>query len=137
MNCIRRQAKIEQFRENIERVQALGGLHQAFGTVTTAAIDLTDLLRAQIVMLVSALDHYTLLLYHNLVLLNFGQFMSIERCIFQYFFIFLRVSCADLTGKNTISSNIHTLIHSTPLECKSRDPSFSIDILLRWSKAAA
>ena len=49
---------IEQFRENIERVQALGGLHQAFGNVTTAAVDLTDLLRAQIVMLVSALDHY-------------------------------------------------------------------------------
>ena len=49
---------IEQFRENIERVQDLSGLHQAFGNVTTAAVDLTDLLRAQIVMLVSALDHY-------------------------------------------------------------------------------
>lgn len=49
---------IEQFRENIERARALGGLHQAFGNVTTAAVDLTDLLRAQIVMIVSALDHY-------------------------------------------------------------------------------
>ena len=49
---------IEQFRENIERAQALGGLHQAFGNVPTAAVDLTDLLRTQIVMIVSALDHY-------------------------------------------------------------------------------
>ena len=49
---------IEQFRENITRVQNLGGLHTAFGNVTTAVVDLTDLLRAQIVMIVSALDHY-------------------------------------------------------------------------------
>ena len=49
---------IEQFRENITRVKTLGGLHQAFGELTTPAVDLTDLLRAQIVMIVSALDHY-------------------------------------------------------------------------------
>ena len=49
---------IEQFRENITRVQNLGGLHTAFGNVTTAVVDLTDLLRAQIVMIVSALNHY-------------------------------------------------------------------------------
>ena len=40
------------------RVKTLGGLHQAFGELTTPAVDLTDLLRAQIVMIVSALDHY-------------------------------------------------------------------------------
>lgn len=49
---------IEQFQENIERVRALGGLHAAFDKVTTGAVDLTDLLRAQIVMIVSALDYY-------------------------------------------------------------------------------
>ena len=49
---------IEQFQENIERVRALGGLHAAFSKVITPAVDLTDLLRAQIVMIVSALDHY-------------------------------------------------------------------------------
>ena len=49
---------IEQFRENIARVQSLGGLHEAFDQMTTPAVDLTDLLRAQIVMVVSALDHY-------------------------------------------------------------------------------
>ena len=49
---------IEQFRENIARVQTLGGLHAAFDQQTTGVVDLTDLLRAQIVMIVSALDHY-------------------------------------------------------------------------------
>ena len=49
---------IEQFRENITRVQDLGGLHTALDNTTTSVIDLTDLLRAQIVMIVSALDLY-------------------------------------------------------------------------------
>lgn len=49
---------IEQFRENIARVQVLDGVHTALDNITTPALDLTDLLRAQIVMIVSALDHY-------------------------------------------------------------------------------
>ena len=49
---------IEQFRLNIERVQALGGLYEALSQLTTSAMDLTDFLRAQIVMAVSALDLY-------------------------------------------------------------------------------
>lgn len=49
---------IEQFRENITRVQVLDGVHTALDNTTTAALDLTDLLRAQIVMIVSALDLY-------------------------------------------------------------------------------
>ena len=49
---------LEQFRENAARVVALGGLHDALEQTTTAAVDLTDLLRAQIAMIVSALDHY-------------------------------------------------------------------------------
>ena len=49
---------IDQFRENITRVKTLSGLHDAFNQQTTGIVDLTDLLRAQIVMIVSALDHY-------------------------------------------------------------------------------
>ena len=49
---------IEQFRENITRVRELGGLQAALDNATTDAVDLTDLLRAQIVMIVSALDLY-------------------------------------------------------------------------------
>ena len=49
---------IEQFRENITRVRNLGGLYTAFDNTTTSVMDLTDLLRAQMVMVVSALDLY-------------------------------------------------------------------------------
>ncbi len=47
---------IDQFRDNITRVRDLGGLHAALINTTTVAVDLTDLLRTQIVMVVSALD---------------------------------------------------------------------------------
>lgn len=49
---------IEQFRKNITRVQDLGGLHTVLDNTTTSAVDLSDILRAQIVMIVSALDLY-------------------------------------------------------------------------------
>src|SRR3990172_4920646 len=49
---------IQQFRSNIERVHALGGLYNALSRLTTPAVDITDILRAQIVLAVSALDHY-------------------------------------------------------------------------------
>ena len=49
---------IQQFRENIERVRVLGGLYGVLDQMTTPAVDATDLLRAQFVMAVSALDHY-------------------------------------------------------------------------------
>ena len=49
---------LQQFRENIKRVQALGGLYDVLSQQTTSALDLADLLRSQIVMVVSAMDHY-------------------------------------------------------------------------------
>lgn len=49
---------LKQFRENIERVRALGGMYQALQQLTTPAMEATDLLRAQFVMAVSALDSY-------------------------------------------------------------------------------
>ncbi len=49
---------ITQFRENINRVRTLGGLYQALDSLTTPLIDGTDILRSQIVLSVSALDHY-------------------------------------------------------------------------------
>ena len=39
-------------------MRALGGLYAALYRLTTPAVDATDLLRAQIVLAVSALDHY-------------------------------------------------------------------------------
>ena len=49
---------IEHFRTNIERVRALGGQYAAITRLTTAIVDSTDILRAQIVLVVSALYHY-------------------------------------------------------------------------------
>ncbi|MCR4303644.1 MAG: HEPN domain-containing protein [Gallionella sp.] len=49
---------IEDFRENISRVQHMGGLHKAMLSLMTGAVDTSDLLRAQIVLAVSALDCY-------------------------------------------------------------------------------
>ncbi len=49
---------LEHFHENIVRVRALGGLTEALVSMTTSAVDSTDMLRAQYVLAVSALDHY-------------------------------------------------------------------------------
>ena len=49
---------INQFQQNITNVRSLGGLFEALDGLTTPAVDATDLLRAQVVMAVSALDHY-------------------------------------------------------------------------------
>ena len=49
---------IKQYRENINRVRELGALAEAVERIATAALDLTDILRAQIVLAVSAADHF-------------------------------------------------------------------------------
>ncbi len=48
---------IAQFRENVKRIRELGALAGAVETLTTAAIDVSDILRSQLVLVVSALDH--------------------------------------------------------------------------------
>lgn len=52
------QKALDAFRGSISRVHHLGGLHKAILSLTTPAIDASDLLRAQIVLAVSALDFY-------------------------------------------------------------------------------
>lgn len=51
------QAAIDQFRVNIARVRNLGVIHNTLNVQTTAAIDLSDILRSELVMAISALDH--------------------------------------------------------------------------------
>lgn len=46
-----------QFDENLKRVRALGVLGAAMDSMTTAAIDVSDVWRAQLVLAVSALDY--------------------------------------------------------------------------------
>ena len=52
------QVAIDQFRVNIARVRNLGVIHNILNAQTTAVIDLSDILRSELVMAVSALDHY-------------------------------------------------------------------------------
>lgn len=42
----------------MDRARHLGGLHDALSSLTTNAVDSSDLLRSQLVLGVSALDHY-------------------------------------------------------------------------------
>jgi RiboL-PSP-HEPN len=47
---------INQFRDNLKRARELGALAGAIEALTTPAIDVSDLLRSQLVLAVSALD---------------------------------------------------------------------------------
>ena len=52
------QEAIDRFRTNLIRVRNLGSIVTALSSQTTGALDLTDILRAELVLSVSALDHY-------------------------------------------------------------------------------
>lgn len=49
---------IQQFQTNINQVKNLGGIFSALDQSTTSALDLSDILRSEIVMVVSALDYF-------------------------------------------------------------------------------
>lgn len=49
---------MDQFKINIQKSKNLGTIYQALKTNTTQALDLSDILRAEFVLAVSALDHY-------------------------------------------------------------------------------
>ena len=52
------QTAIDQFHTNLERVRNLGTIYKVLRSQTTGALDLSDILRAELVLAVSALDHY-------------------------------------------------------------------------------
>jgi hypothetical protein len=52
------QPAIDQFRSNAERVRNIHAIYLRFSAMLTPAMDLSDILRAEIVMIVSALDQY-------------------------------------------------------------------------------
>lgn len=49
---------IDAFRISMDHARHLGGLHDALSSLTTSAVDASDLLRAQLVLGVSALDYF-------------------------------------------------------------------------------
>lgn len=52
------QSALDQFRISVNRVRDLISLHNSIKAQSTPALDLTDLLRASLVLAVSALDYY-------------------------------------------------------------------------------
>lgn len=52
------QRALDAFRDSIARVEHLGGLHKAIEGLTTPIVDTSDLLRAQVVLALSAFDYY-------------------------------------------------------------------------------
>src|SRR5262249_55692038 len=49
---------LAQFRNNIEGVRSLGALAAAVSKMTKPVVDVSDILRAELVFAVSALDHF-------------------------------------------------------------------------------
>ena len=78
------QAAIDQFRVNIGRVRNLGTMYKILRTQTTKVLDLSDILRAELVMAVSALDQYI----HELVRLGMLEAYSGHRVQTQAFLRF-------------------------------------------------
>ncbi len=93
-------ATIQQFRENIERVRAIGGLYEALDQLTTPVLDASDLLRTQIVLAVSSLDHYI----HEIV--RFGMLevyhgKHLPTDAFQRFQVTIGAAMTGLAGSST------------------------------------
>ena len=66
---------LEAARESLLRVEHLGGLYSALQSLTTSAIDSSDLLRAQVVLAVSALDFYI----HEVTVMGMLEVLKGER----------------------------------------------------------
>ena len=91
---------IQQFRENIERVRAIGGLYEALNQLTTPVLDASDLLRTQIVLAVSSLDHYI----HEIVCFGMLEVYDGKRLptdAFRRFQVTIGAAMTGLAGSST------------------------------------
>ncbi|EAZ92627.1 HEPN domain-containing protein [Crocosphaera chwakensis] len=69
------QSAIEQFRVSIKRVRDLIALHNSIKVQSTSALDLSDILRSALVLIVSALDYYI----HEVVVLGMLEIYQGQR----------------------------------------------------------
>ena len=95
------QAAIDQFRDNIQRVRSMGSIYLALNNQTTQALDLSDLLRSQWVMAVSALDQYV----HELVRLGMLESYHGKRPQSDSFLRFPVVMERTLQGINSLGKD--------------------------------
>ncbi|EXI92852.1 MAG: hypothetical protein AW12_00332 [Candidatus Accumulibacter sp. BA-94] len=95
------QPAIDAFRESLSRVEHLGGLYKALSGLTTAAVDASDLLRAQVVLAVSALDYYI----HEVTVLGMVAVFEGRRPVTQAFQKYRVAVGAVSLGMSTRSSS--------------------------------
>jgi hypothetical protein len=101
------QRAIDQFRENVDRIKNTHALYLRFSGMLTQAVDLTDILRAEIVMVVSALDHYV----HELTRLGMIEVFEGKRgstAAFLQFDISLECILSGASGASWLESEIRT-----------------------------
>lgn len=94
------QTAIEVFRVSMSRVEHLGGLYDALCSLTTQAVDASDMLRAQIVLSVSALDYYV----HEITALGMVAVFEGKRSPTQAFLKY-RVSIGAISAGASVSSS--------------------------------
>ena len=66
---------LDIFRASLNRARAIDTLHAHFSELVTQALDLSDLLRAEIVLVVSALDYFV----HELTRLGMMEIWQAKR----------------------------------------------------------
>ena len=96
------QAAIDQFHWNLQRVRNIGSLHSILGNQTTSALDLSDLLRAELVMAVSALDLYV----HEVVRLGMLECFRGQRATTNAFYEFRVTLGGTLQAVSTPGSDV-------------------------------
>ncbi|MYF54326.1 hypothetical protein F4225_00835 [Candidatus Poribacteria bacterium] len=124
-------SSIEQFRENIARVNDVGGFHTTLKNTTTAIVDLTDLLRAQIVMIVSALDLYI----HEIARIGMLEVYNGDRPQTGAFLRFQVTLDSALNGisKPSVSDWLDTEIRERHGHLSFQDPDSIADAVRRFS----
>ncbi len=122
---------IEQFRENISRVNNVGGFHTTLKNMTTSIVDLTDLLRAQIVMIVSTLDLYI----HELTRIGMLEVYNGDRPQTDAFLRFQVTLDSALQGISKPSRNdwLDTEIRERHGHLSFQDPDSIADAVRRFS----
>ena len=88
----------KHFEQNIERVKNLGNIYKSINLQTTKVLDLSDILRAQYVLLVSALDHFV----HEIVRLGMIEIYNGQRKVTKEFKVFILSIDKDVLFKKAI-----------------------------------
>jgi hypothetical protein len=101
---------LDIFRANLDRVRSIHGLYVHFSGHVTPAIDLSDLLRAEMVLIVSALDHFI----HELTRLGMMEIWRDDRKATPAYNKFsVSLSCAtQLAGASEVDANLETEIRT-------------------------